>query len=87
LLRSIALFAACGAIAGAVLWAALAGAHAIVTPGPGRLVSVIVNALELAVGGFVGGLVYLGLARFLRIPEVPTIVHLLRSALRRDPDA
>ena len=84
LLRAIALFAVCGAIAGAALWAVLAGAHAIVTPGPGRLVTVIVNALELALGGLVGGLVYLGLARLLRIPEVPTIVHLLRSALRRD---
>jgi len=87
LLRAITLFAVCGAIAGAALWAVLAGAHAIVTPGPGRLVTVIVNALELALGGLVGGLVYLGLARLLRIPEVPTIVHLLRSALRRDPAA
>ena len=84
LVRAIALFAACGALAGATLWAVLAGAHAMITPGPGRLVSVIANALELAVGGLAGGLVYLGLARFLRIPEVPTIVHLLRSALRRD---
>jgi putative peptidoglycan lipid II flippase len=87
LLRAIVLFAACGALAGAALWAVLAGAQAIITPGPGRIVSVIATALELAVGGLVGGLVYLGLARLLRIPEVPTIVRLLRSALRRDPAA
>jgi putative peptidoglycan lipid II flippase len=87
LLRAIALFAACGALAGAVLWALLAGAHGIVTPGTGRLASVTVNALELAIGGLAAGLVYLGLARLLRIPEVPTIVRLLRTALRRQPAA
>jgi hypothetical protein len=33
--------------------------------------------------GLVSAGVYLGFARLLRIPEVPTIVRLLRSALGR----
>ena len=55
----------------------------VLGPAPGK----IGIAGELAVGGLAGGLVYLGLARLLRFPEVPTIVRLLRSALRRDPAA
>jgi hypothetical protein len=37
--------------------------------------------------GLVSAGIYLGLARLLRIPEVPMIVRLLRSAVRRAPVA
>jgi len=55
----------------------------VLGPAPGK----IGIAGELAVVGLVTVVLYLGLARLLRIPEVPTIVRLLRSALRRDPAA
>ncbi len=87
LLRSMAVFLACALLGAAAVWAVLAGAQAIVTPGPGRLVIVVVNAIELVAGCLAGGLVYLGAARLLGIPEGPTIVRLVRSALRRGTPA
>jgi hypothetical protein len=55
----------------------------VLGPTPGK----IGIAGELAVAGLATAVVYLGLARLLRIPEVPTIVRLISSALRRDPAA
>ncbi len=76
-------FAACAVLAAATLWAVKAGADAMVGSTPGK----IVLALELALGGLAGGFVYLGSARLLRIPEGPTIVRLLATALRRGTTA
>jgi putative peptidoglycan lipid II flippase len=40
-------------------------------------------AAQVLVAGAMGALVFLGLARLLRIPELPTILGLMRDALRR----
>jgi putative peptidoglycan lipid II flippase len=78
--RGGALAAACAAAAGAGAWLAVEAGGLVLGPAPGK----IGIAGELGVAGFVTLGIYLGLARLLKIPEVPTIVHLLRSALRRD---
>jgi putative peptidoglycan lipid II flippase len=78
--RGGGLATACAAAAGAGAWLVLEVARLVLGPAPGK----IGIAGELGVAGLVTVVVYLGLARLLRIPEVPTIVHLLRSALRRD---
>lgn len=77
------LAAACSAAAGAGAWLVLEVGRLVVGPTPGK----IAIAGELGVVALVAVVVYLGLARLLRIPEVPTIVRLLRSALRRSPAA
>jgi putative peptidoglycan lipid II flippase len=81
--RGGALAAACAAAAGTGVWLVLEVGRLVLGPAPGK----IAIAGELGLTGLVTVVVYLGLARLLRIPEVPTIVHLLRSALRRDPAA
>ena len=68
------------------------GCRGLVVLDAGRLVlgstpGKIGIAGELAVAGLATAVVYLGLARLLRIPEVPTIVRLIGSALRRAPAA
>jgi putative peptidoglycan lipid II flippase len=73
------LAAICSAAAGAAAWLVLEAGRLIVGPAPGK----IGIAGELVVVGLVSVGVYLGCARLLRIPEVPTIVRLLRSALGR----
>jgi putative peptidoglycan lipid II flippase len=83
ILRGGALAGACAAAAGAGAWLVLEAGRLVLGPAPGK----IGIAGELAVVGLVTVVLYLGLARLLRIPEVPTIVRLLRSALRRDPAA
>jgi putative peptidoglycan lipid II flippase len=40
-------------------------------------------AVQVVIAGSAGALVFLGLARLLRIPELPTILGLMRDALRR----
>jgi putative peptidoglycan lipid II flippase len=40
-------------------------------------------AVQVAIAGTAGALVFLALARLLRIPELPTILGLMRDALRR----
>ena len=40
-------------------------------------------AVQVALAGTAGAIVFLGLARLLRIPELPTILGLMRDALRR----
>ena len=40
-------------------------------------------AVQVVVAGAAGAVVFLGLARLLRIPELPTILGLMRDALRR----
>ena len=83
IVRGGALAAACAVAAGAGVWLVLEVGRLVLGSTPGK----IGIAGELGVAGLVSAVVYLGLARLLRIPEVPTIVHLLRSALRRDPAA
>jgi putative peptidoglycan lipid II flippase len=78
-LRGIVLFAILGALAGAVLRLTVSGIGTLLGPDPGK----IGLAIELAGAALVGGLVYLGLAIVLRVPEVPTIVRLLRGGLGR----
>ena len=73
------LAAICSAAAGGAAWLVLEAGRLIVGPAPGK----IGIAGELVVVGLVSVGVYLGCARLLRIPEVPTIVRLLRSALGR----
>jgi putative peptidoglycan lipid II flippase len=73
------LAATCSAAAGAAAWLVLEAGRLVVGPAPGK----IGIAGELVVVGLVSAGVYLGFARLLRIPEVPTIVRLLRSALGR----
>ncbi len=71
--------ATCSAAAGAAAWLVLEAGRLVVGPAPGK----IGIAGELVVVGLVSVGVYLGFARLLRIPEVPTIMRLLRSALGR----
>lgn len=73
------LAATCSAAAGAAAWLAFEAGRLVVGPAPGK----IGIAGELVVVSVVSVGVYLGFARLLRIPEVPTIVRLLRSALGR----
>ena len=75
--------AACSAAAGAGAWAVLEVGRLVLGSTPGK----IGIAGELSVVGLVAAVIYLGCARLLRIQEVPTIVRLLRSALRRAPGA
>ncbi len=81
--RGGGLAAACAAAAGAGAWVVLEAGRLVLGPAPGKIA--IVG--ELAVVGLVSIGIYLGLARLLRMPEVPMIVRLLRSALRRVPAA
>jgi putative peptidoglycan lipid II flippase len=83
IVRGGGLAAGCAAAAGAGAWLVLDVGRLVLGPAPGK----IGIAGELGVAALVTAVVYLGLARLLRIPEVPTIVHLLRSALRRGPAA
>ena len=53
--------------------------------GPSRRASVLL--VEIAVATALAGLVYLGLSRALRIPELGTIVRLMSDALRRPASA
>ena len=81
--RGGVLAAACAAAAGVGAWLVLEAGRLVLGPAPGK----IGIAGELVVVGLVTVGIYLGLARLLRIPEVPTIVRLLRSALGRGPAA
>jgi putative peptidoglycan lipid II flippase len=74
---------ACAAVTGAAVWLVLDAGRLALGSTPGKIG--IVG--ELAVAGLATAVVYLGLAWLLRIPEVPTIVRLISSALRRDPAA
>lgn len=78
--RGGVLAAACAAGAGAGAWLVLEAARLVLGAAPGKIG--IVG--ELAAAGVVTVVIYLGLAWLLRIPEVPTILYMLRSALRRD---
>jgi putative peptidoglycan lipid II flippase len=78
-----AVAAGCSAAAGAGAWIALELGRLLLGPAPGK----IGIAGELVVVGLASLVTYLGCARLLRIPEVPTIVRLLRSAIRRGPVA
>ena len=66
-------------VASAVAWATVNALDSVVGPQPPRAVLLV----ELAVATGLAGLVYLGLSRALRIPEVGTIVRLMSDALRR----
>ena len=66
-------------VASAVAWATMNALDSVVGPQPPRAVLLV----ELAVATGLAGLVYLGLSRALRIPEVGTIVRLMSDALRR----
>ena len=81
--RGGGLAAGCAAAAGAGAWAVLEVGHFVLGPAPGK----IAIAGELMLVGLVSVGIYVGLARLLRIPEVPMIVRLLRSAVRRAPAA
>lgn len=69
----------CAIVATVVAWAAMNGVERIVGPNPHRPVLFI----ELGLVTGLAGLVYLGLSRALRIPELGTIVRLMSDALRR----
>ena len=69
----------CAIAATAVAWVAMSAAERIVGPDPHRPVLF----LELGLVTALAGLVYLGLSRALRIPELGTIVRLMSDALRR----
>jgi putative peptidoglycan lipid II flippase len=73
--------AACAAVTGVAVWLVLEAGRLVLGPTPGK----IGIAGELAVAGITTVAVYLGLARLLRIPEVPMIMRLVSTALRRDP--
>ena len=75
--------AACAAVTGVAVWLVLEAGRLVLGPTPGK----IGIAGELAVAGITTVAVYLGLARLLRIPEVPMIMRLVSTALRRDPAA
>ena len=79
--RGGGLAAGCAAAAGAGAWVVLEAGRLVLGPAPGK----IGIAGELVLVGLVSVGIYLGLARLLRIPEVPMIVRLLRSAVRRAP--
>ncbi len=81
--RGGAIAAACAAATGVAVWLVLEAGRLVLGPTPGK----IGIAGELAVAGIATAAVYLGLARLLRIPEVPMIMRLISSALRRDPAA
>ena len=83
IVRGGGLAAGCATAAGAGAWLVLDVGRLVLGPTPAK----IGIAGELGVAALVTAVVYLGLARLLRIPEVPTIVHLLRSALGRGPAA
>jgi putative peptidoglycan lipid II flippase len=67
-------------LAGAAAWLAMQGLGAVLGAHPGKIGSFI----ELVLASVVGGIVYLGAAVALRIPELPTIVAVV-SDLRRRP--
>jgi putative peptidoglycan lipid II flippase len=73
----------CGAFAGLALWEVLEVASSLFGSSPGT----IVVAVELAVAGAIGVGIYLAFAWLMRIPEGPTIVRLVRTALRRGSPA
>lgn len=79
LVRSGAVALACAVVASAVAWAAMAALEGLVGASPPR--PVLFVELGLATG--LAGLVYLGLSRALRIPELGTIVRLMTDAVRR----
>jgi len=70
---------AAGVVAAAAGWAVLAALAGVVGPAPtagGYLV-------ELLAATVAGGLVYLVASAALRIPELPTMIRLMRDAVRR----
>jgi len=79
LVRSGAVALVCAAVASAVAWAAMAALEEGVGASPPRLVLFV----ELGLATGLAGLVYLGLSRALRIPELGTIVRLMTDAVRR----
>jgi putative peptidoglycan lipid II flippase len=79
LLRAGALALVAGAIATAAAFAAEQGIAALVGSEPGKALLLV----ELAVTAIVGGLVYVGLAVLLRIPELGTILDLAIAVVRR----
>ncbi len=81
IVRGVALFVGCAVAGTLALGGVFVVAEGIVGASPGK----IVLAIELAVGGLAGGLAYLGVAWLLHIPEVPDIIRLVTSALRRGP--
>ena len=70
---------ACAVVASLVAWGALTAAQGALGTEPARPVLLA----EIAVVTSLAGLVYVGLSRALRIPEVGTIVRLMSDALRR----
>jgi putative peptidoglycan lipid II flippase len=70
---------ACAIVASLVAWGTLAAAQGALGTEPARPVLLA----EIGVVTSLAGLVYLGLSRALRIPEVGTIVRLMSDALRR----
>jgi putative peptidoglycan lipid II flippase len=67
--------------AGIAAFAAVRGVEAVLGSDLGKPAL----ALEVALAGLAGGLAFVGVAAALRIPELPTILGLMRDAIRRSP--
>ncbi len=77
------------AFAAAAVLAALAasGAEQLLAPALGDVPKKVAAALQIAVGGSLGMLVYLSACVALRTPELPIVARLLGRALRRGTEA
>ena len=62
---------------------AAAGVVVILDPGLAGASTQVRALVELVVGGGIGGLVYLALARLLRLPELGLIMRLMSDTLSR----